>query len=138
MNFDAIQENWPHYLEGAWITLQLLAISLALGLSLAIPLAVLRVSRAATDRDDHGLLHLVARDNPDLLVATTARGAGHCCCVSLFHISISPVFALRLGFDLQGASPEQGLNPRQFLLVLANLPYSIDISQHLLEVQAKA
>ncbi|WP_269632708.1 ABC transporter permease [Pelomonas sp. BJYL3] len=45
MNFEAIQENWPHYLEGAWVTLQLLAISLALGLSAAIPLAVLRVSR---------------------------------------------------------------------------------------------
>ncbi len=42
MNFEAIVENLPLYLSGAWTTLQLLLISLSLGLLLAIPLAVLR------------------------------------------------------------------------------------------------
>lgn len=42
MNFEAVVENFPLYLEGAWATAQLLAISLLIGLALAIPLAVLR------------------------------------------------------------------------------------------------
>ncbi len=42
MNFEAIVDNLPLYLSGAWTTLQLLLISLSLGLLLAIPLAVLR------------------------------------------------------------------------------------------------
>jgi arginine/ornithine transport system permease protein len=42
MNFETIVENLPLYIEGSWTTLQLLAISLACGLALAIPLAVLR------------------------------------------------------------------------------------------------
>lgn len=42
MNLDAILENFPRYLEGAQATAQLLAISLLIGLALAIPLAVLR------------------------------------------------------------------------------------------------
>ncbi|MCH7345166.1 ABC transporter permease [Pelomonas sp. CA6] len=42
MNLDTILENLPQYLDGAWLTAQLLLISLALGLLLAIPLAVLR------------------------------------------------------------------------------------------------
>jgi len=40
--YDTILENLPLYLSGAWTTFQLLLISLVLGLSLAIPLAVLR------------------------------------------------------------------------------------------------
>lgn len=42
MNLDAILENFPRYLEGAQATAELLAISLLIGLALAIPLAVLR------------------------------------------------------------------------------------------------
>jgi len=40
--YDTILENLPLYLSGAWTTFQLLLISLVLGLTLAIPLAVLR------------------------------------------------------------------------------------------------
>lgn len=42
MNLDLIGENLPLYLSGAWTTLQLLLISLLIGLALALPLAVLR------------------------------------------------------------------------------------------------
>ena len=42
MNLDAIAENLPLYVSGAWTTLQLLLISLVLGLAVAIPLALLR------------------------------------------------------------------------------------------------
>jgi arginine/ornithine transport system permease protein len=42
VNFDAVAENLPLYFSGAWTTLQLLLISLSLGLLLAIPLGVLR------------------------------------------------------------------------------------------------
>jgi arginine/ornithine transport system permease protein len=42
MNLDAILENFPRYLEGAVTTAELLGISLLIGLTLAIPLAVLR------------------------------------------------------------------------------------------------
>ncbi len=45
MNLDAIQENFPLYLQGALHTLELLVISLLIGLTLAIPLAVLRSLR---------------------------------------------------------------------------------------------
>jgi arginine/ornithine transport system permease protein len=44
MSFDAIVDNLPLYLSGAWTTLRLLAMSLALGLLAAIPLGVLRAS----------------------------------------------------------------------------------------------
>ena len=37
-------ESWPAYASGLWLTLQLTALSLIVGLVLAIPLAVLRVS----------------------------------------------------------------------------------------------
>ena len=42
MSFDAILENLPLYLNGLRVTLQLLALSLASGLLLALPLAVVR------------------------------------------------------------------------------------------------
>ena len=42
MNFDAVAENFPLYLTGLVTTLQLLALSLAGGLLLAVPLAVVR------------------------------------------------------------------------------------------------
>jgi arginine/ornithine transport system permease protein len=44
VSFDAIVDNLPLYLSGAWTTLRLLAMSLALGLLAAIPLGVLRAS----------------------------------------------------------------------------------------------
>jgi arginine/ornithine transport system permease protein len=42
MNFEAIAENFPLYLSGLGTTLQLLLLSLAGGLLLAVPLAVVR------------------------------------------------------------------------------------------------
>ncbi len=45
MDFSIIIDNIGIYFSGLWITLQLVFISLALGLSLAIPLAVLRTSK---------------------------------------------------------------------------------------------
>ncbi|MFY7863451.1 ABC transporter permease [Roseateles sp.] len=42
MNFEAIVENLPLYLDGALATFQLLVISLVLGLLFAVPLGVLR------------------------------------------------------------------------------------------------
>ena len=47
MNFDAIRENFPLYLHGALLTLELLLISLALGLLVAIPLGVIRSLRGS-------------------------------------------------------------------------------------------
>ena len=42
MNFEAIGENFPMYLSGLAVTLKLLALSLACGLLLAVPLALVR------------------------------------------------------------------------------------------------
>lgn len=42
MNLDVIVENLPRYADGAWLTVQLLALSLVAGLVAAVPLAVLR------------------------------------------------------------------------------------------------
>ncbi|OWQ93006.1 amino acid ABC transporter permease [Roseateles aquatilis] len=42
MNVDTIVENIPRYFQGAQTTLALLAVSLLIGLAMAIPLAVLR------------------------------------------------------------------------------------------------
>lgn len=42
MNLEAIVDNLQLYLDGTWITVQLLLISLGLGLAAALPLAVLR------------------------------------------------------------------------------------------------
>jgi arginine/ornithine transport system permease protein len=42
MSWDVIFENLPLYLSGVWVTLQLLAVSLVLGVLIAIPLGVLR------------------------------------------------------------------------------------------------
>lgn len=51
MNFDAILENFPLYLTGLGVTLQLLVLSLICGLLLALPLALVRtVSRGWASR----------------------------------------------------------------------------------------
>ncbi|GAB4392932.1 MAG: ABC transporter permease [Kiloniellaceae bacterium] len=44
MDFTPIVDNYQIYLEGFWVTLQLVFLSLAVGLAMAIPLAVLRTS----------------------------------------------------------------------------------------------
>ena len=43
--FHIITENFSSYIDGMWLTAQLVAIALAAGLFMAIPLAVMRVSR---------------------------------------------------------------------------------------------
>jgi arginine/ornithine transport system permease protein len=45
MDFIIIWNSLPEFVRGTWLTLQLLAISLFFGLSGAIPLAIMRVSR---------------------------------------------------------------------------------------------
>lgn len=51
MSFDAILQEFPKYLEGLGVTLKLLALSLACGLLLAVPLALLRtVSTGVTSK----------------------------------------------------------------------------------------
>jgi arginine/ornithine transport system permease protein len=51
VNFEAIVENLPMYLSGLGITLKLLSLSLACGLALALPLAVVRtVSKGVASR----------------------------------------------------------------------------------------
>ena len=45
MDFSIIAENIGLYLQGLWTTVWLVALALALGLVLAVPLAVLHVSR---------------------------------------------------------------------------------------------
>ena len=46
MNFDALFHSLPKLLTGAGITLELVGVSLAIGLVLALPMALLRVSRS--------------------------------------------------------------------------------------------
>jgi len=67
VNLDAIQENLPLYLDGAWITLKLLLVSLSLGLLLAVPLAVLRVSPQRWVRAPIWLYTYVFRGTPMLV-----------------------------------------------------------------------
>ena len=43
--FDILAEYWPRYLSGAWLTIQLVVISALLGLLLAVPVALARLSR---------------------------------------------------------------------------------------------
>ena len=45
MDLDAIVQNLPLYLEGLWTTVQLVVLSLAAGLVLSIPIALLAASR---------------------------------------------------------------------------------------------
>ncbi len=41
---DILAEHWPKYLSGTWLTIQLVAISAVLGLVLAVPVALARLS----------------------------------------------------------------------------------------------
>ena len=45
MDLEVIVKNLPLYAEGLWVTVQLVALSLAVGLALAIPIALLAASR---------------------------------------------------------------------------------------------
>jgi octopine/nopaline transport system permease protein/arginine/ornithine transport system permease protein len=45
MNLDPILDNLPRYASGAWLTLEITALSVAIGLACAVPLALMRVSR---------------------------------------------------------------------------------------------
>ena len=45
MDFNVILENIPLYIEGLWVTVQLVVLSLILGLALAVPLALVATSR---------------------------------------------------------------------------------------------
>ena len=42
---DILTEYWPRYLSGAWLTIQLVVISAILGLLLAVPVALARLSK---------------------------------------------------------------------------------------------
>lgn len=44
MNGEAVLDNFPKLLQGAWLTLELVAVSGVLGLLLALPLALARTS----------------------------------------------------------------------------------------------
>ena len=45
MDFGIIADSFPRLLNGTWITIQITALSIALGFCLAIPLALMRVSK---------------------------------------------------------------------------------------------
>lgn len=45
MDFNVILENLPLYLQGLWVTVQLVVMALACGMVLAIPIALLRTSK---------------------------------------------------------------------------------------------
>jgi octopine/nopaline transport system permease protein/arginine/ornithine transport system permease protein len=45
MDWSVVWENLPDFLEGLWVTIQLTAISVSLGLCLALPVAFARVNR---------------------------------------------------------------------------------------------
>lgn len=67
MDFDVIRDNLPLYLDGALTTAKLLLISVLLGLSFAIPLAVLRVQRSRWIRGPVWLYTYVFRGTPMLV-----------------------------------------------------------------------
>ena len=67
LDYNLIWQNLPLYLGGALLTLKLLLISLALGLMLAIPLALLRVSRSPLLNFPAWLYTYVIRGTPMLV-----------------------------------------------------------------------
>ena len=67
LDYNLIWENLPLYLNGAVLTLKVLAISLAFGLMLAIPLALLRVSRSPLLSFPAWLYTYVIRGTPMLV-----------------------------------------------------------------------
>ncbi|MBL8516993.1 MAG: ABC transporter permease [Betaproteobacteria bacterium] len=67
MNWDAIQSGLPGYLDGAWLTLQLLGASLSIGLIAALPLALLRASANPWARQPVWAFTYVIRGTPMLV-----------------------------------------------------------------------
>jgi arginine/ornithine transport system permease protein len=66
-DYAVIWENLPLYFSGALVTLQLLLISLALGLTLAIPLGLMRVSKSPLLNFPAWLYTYVIRGTPMLV-----------------------------------------------------------------------
>jgi len=67
LDYNLIWENLPLYFNGALLTLKVLLISLALGLVLAIPLALMRVSRSPLINFPAWLYTYVIRGTPMLV-----------------------------------------------------------------------
>lgn len=67
MDISVVLQSLPLYLQGLWTTIWLVAVSLALGLCLAVPLAVLRTSRNALVNGPVWLYTYVFRGTPQLV-----------------------------------------------------------------------
>ena len=65
--FDILAEYWPRYLSGAWLTIQLVVISAILGLLLAVPVALARLSRNPALRGAATAYSLFFRGTPLLV-----------------------------------------------------------------------
>jgi len=67
MDFSVVTENFGLYLQGLWTTIWLVAVSLVLGLCLAVPLAVMRTSRNPLINGPVWLYTYVFRGTPQLV-----------------------------------------------------------------------
>ena len=67
LDFSVIWENLPLYFNGVLVTLKLLLISLAVGLTVAVPLALMRVSRQPAVNFPAWLYTYVIRGTPMLV-----------------------------------------------------------------------
>jgi arginine/ornithine transport system permease protein len=67
MDLNVVVENLPLYLQGLWTTVWLVAVSLVLGLLLAIPLGVMRTSRNLLINGPVWLYTYVFRGTPQLV-----------------------------------------------------------------------
>lgn len=67
MNWEAMQSGLPLYASGAWLTLKLLAASLAIGLVAALPLALLRTAKNRWASGPVWLFTYVIRGTPMLV-----------------------------------------------------------------------
>jgi His/Glu/Gln/Arg/opine family amino acid ABC transporter permease subunit len=64
---DILAEYWPKYLSGAWLTIQLVVISAILGLILAVPVALARLSENPAIRGTATAYSLFFRGTPLLV-----------------------------------------------------------------------
>ena len=71
-DFSFLAERWPAFLEGAWLTIQLTVVSIALGFVLGTLCAVLRVYGGGVVRRLIGVYVEMIRNTP-LLVQTVMR-----------------------------------------------------------------
>ena len=67
LNVDVIINGLPLYMSGAWLTVKLLAVSLSLGLAVAMPLAIMRASRSPLLSWPVWLFTFVVRGTPLLV-----------------------------------------------------------------------